>query len=71
MSEIQIFKFQVSINEPSQVLIYNEDRSSIGIIPNSKELSKLMGKEPKKFFHGIHREDGQIEILTEADWQDW
>lgn len=71
MSDIQIFKVQVSLNNPSQVLIYNEDRSAQGIIPNSTELNKLMGKEPKKFFHGIHREDGQIEILIEADWQDW
>lgn len=67
----QIFKIQVSLTSPPMVFLYNKERTSQGMFPLNNEIKKAMGNDLKKYFYGNHKEDGEIEILSEAEWQEW
>lgn len=74
MSNMQIFKVQLplfSSDENALALVYNEDQSIVSHSPVTVDLMRAVGPEMKKFFHGFVREDGSLEFVDEAEWQDW
>jgi hypothetical protein len=66
-----IFKVQISLNEPRQVLAYNQDRTREGIFPPTEDLLALMAGRPKAYFHANVAKDGKLMIDSEAPWQEW
>lgn len=72
-----IVKIQVALfssdGNLGQALIYDETREFMYQTETQEEfapIKKLMGDEPKKFFHA-EVIDSQFVIGDEAEWQDW
>ena len=71
-NKFEIFKIQIPLGgDASNALIYNESRSSQGLILITEELKKSMSGEHKKFFYAAHEKDGELKIWKEAPWQGW
>lgn len=69
----EIVKVQVPLNsniDNPPALVYNKDQSIFQQAQLTKELSKAMGDQPKKYFY-CEFKDGQLELLEEAKWQEW
>lgn len=68
-----IFKIQISVVTSAskmQVMVYNEDKSILGQFPMSKEIKQL-AKGRKKFFVYGEMIGTEVNILSEAPWQNW
>ena len=73
MNKKIIFKIQISLFTTEghiQVMVYNEDRSIQGQFDMSKEI-KQMAKGRKKFFVYGEMIGTEVNILSEAPWQNW
>ena len=68
-----IVKVQVSIFTSDGIktaLIYDEARDICQEVAVSKYIDKLMDGAEKKFFH-VEVNNGELEFIKEAEWQDW
>lgn len=69
-----IFKVQLSISPDDStrsVLIYNKKRDILWQGEASEELIKALRKQQKSFWHGKYTKEKQIELTSQAEWQDW
>ena len=73
----EIVKVQLPLNEGNRsILVYNKDRSRMGIVPVSKSLGDLLNNQVKSFWHaewhqGDLPQEGTYELIEPAPWQDW
>lgn len=62
---------ETNVNPP-QVLIYNRSREIEFTVDLTDEIDEMVGPGKKKFFWANLINNGtQVNILHEADWQDW
>ena len=64
-----IVKVQVAFNQKDNVLVYNEDKTII-FQTESEKITDMMNGNMKAFFHA-EIEDGNLNLIEEAPWQDW
>lgn len=71
-TEIQIFKVQKPVGgAPHPALIYNEDRSILGEVPMTPELTTLMKGSYKIYVKGYIDDDGMLFIDEKVNNQIW
>lgn len=51
-------------------LIYNESRTIEEIVPVNADLERRMDGQNKAYFQA-NLEDGQLELISPAPWQNW
>lgn len=51
-------------------LIYNESRTIEKIVPVNDDLERRMDGQNKTYFQA-YLEDGQLELISPAPWQNW
>lgn len=68
-----IVKIQCSLFPPNAVtmLIYNESRTVFVQEPLSSEIKRLLGDDPKGYFHASVCANGQVIIEKRAPAQSW
>ncbi len=69
-----IVKAQISLETSEtvkQVLIYNQDRSVCFEMDAPPAVLDAMADRRKAFFHAELRDDGKLELLEVAPWQEW
>jgi len=71
--DLIIFKVQISeasSDNKTYIRFYNEDRSIDFEQLLTKELKRAFRNKPKSFYYG-KVVDTKIQIIKEAEWQDW
>ena len=73
--EAEIWKLQRSIATSEgfgQILVYNEDRSKMGQFDTTPDFDDLFFEdELKVFVHGTMNDKGEINVESDAEWQEW
>lgn len=68
--KIMIVKVQWPLSGETNVLVYNEARTIMQIVPCTEELWDTLKGKPKMFFHA-HIENKMLVLDEPAHWQDW
>ena len=71
----EVVKVQLPVTSTAtepQALVYNKNRSRIGIVPLTDELAEVLHGALKSFWWATwHPETTTFELMEPAPWQDW
>lgn len=68
-----LVKVQLPLDHSGEALalVYDEQRSCEGLVPITPDIKRLMAGSVKKFFNAEVDEDGIVELMGLAPWQNW